>query len=248
MEKYFEEKKEDPIPSEKSSSQRRSLSNPNLINLSAEIRLSRVFYFITLLSLKNQLIGLYFAENPPDKNSQLSKKNRIIILKQYLLILLRIWFRYMTVYIRFVEEKNTHDTINPEFNTFPSVSSGEEENKQKTTLLERKLCRSTRRLLTFPKFEADRKENTPIFLSYLEFLKNFDVKAIKKLNLKFEIEEFIILLLKTLIGDSVLLKKEGKFRESFVVLNCAFNNGKFFESTSVISYKNIPFSLKIKEP
>jgi len=100
--------------------------------------------------------------------------------------------------------------------------------------------------LTFPKFEPDRKENNPIFLSYLEFLKNFDVKSIKKLNLEFEIEEFIMFLLRTLIGESVLLKKEGKIRESFVVLNFAFNNGKFFESTSVTSNKNYSFLIKIK--
>ena len=172
--------------------------------------------------MKNQILSLFLVENVDLK----TKHHKINVLKEYLVILVRIWFKYTTVYLKIVEEKNMQTTINPEFNTFPSVSSDEEAKISP-------FRRSTRRLLTFPKGDLETNENPTNFINYLEFLKRFDIRAIKKLNFKFEVEEFMRFLFETLLSEAVLLKNQWKIKEAFVVANFAWNHSKFFENTAV---------------
>lgn len=225
MEKYYEVISDEKNDNERhfhNQNQRESFhAEENMFNVSAEVRVSRLFLLVTLKILKNQILGLFYSDNTLTDKSILTKNERITALKEYALMNLRISYRFLIVYLRLVVKKHHPSALSPEFNDFPSISSEDEP----------KFTRSNRRVLTFPKFEPDEKENK--VLDYLDFLKRFDPNEIKSLNLRFEIEELIRILIGTMLWEAVLLKNQGRIRECFLVVSSTQLLCSFFENSTV---------------
>ena len=165
-----------------------------------------------------------------------TKTMKMAILKIYLSIIFGLWFKFLTVYICLVLEKKAQNVfiLRNEDNSFPTLSSSEDESPCFINPT-RKWNRSNKRLLTFPKFQSveNQTKKKKGSYDYCEFVKSFEPKNIEKLKIKFEIEEFIRLILENLFIEAIMLKTSGRFRETFLVLNQTLTLSKNFENISV---------------
>lgn len=220
--------------------------NIDMIDLSSEIKTNRIMYYIMLKNIKSIL----FSEEKKQKIDEIEKKvlekkqnktQKIRIFKQYINIILRYWFKFFTLYMSLFSEKKTIDELRYERKKFPSLSSSEDEinftsNNPKWLHLNRKLS-------TFPKFSIDcNKYNEFFFIEYFDFLKRFDANSIKPLNLEYETNEFVCMILENLFLEAVILKSSKQFHETYILLSYAFSLIKNFSITEVKSFSFIIFS------
>ncbi len=207
-----------------------------MINIYSEVKLHRVFYYITIKIIKNYVFS---SENPAEICRKMKKIENI---RSYLLIIMSVLHKYLLIYSRVLQEKQSQNKIDK---SFSSLSSSEEENHGK---FNRKMTCSCKLSMIYnhlqgvsPYFEKKR-----VFQKdYRDFMKNFDLKTSKKLNIKFEIEEFVRFMLETLILEAVLLRNSENYRESFLVLNQGVAFTRIFESSSVLKTIFFDYSSKI---
>lgn len=204
-------------------------SKSNMINLSAEIKLYRIFYIITNKLLKANIFSL---KSSPKSSKKTFQKQKILIFKQYLKILIDLWFKYVNIYIILVEEKKSSFEKLTEKDNFTLLSCSEDEEE---TNSEKKSFHINKRLLTYPKIFSDQLNfiNDKDQMSFSQFLISFDSSTIKKLNIQGEIEQFVIFLFENLILEAAELKSHGKIKETFIVLCKAIDIAKSLEISSV---------------